>query len=275
MALYGDDYRRQARAIAAGGKGARQAWTELRQWANGKGPVAMKSAMMEFMGAYGGTPEATLIMPEILRGAAVLSPMERGELIRLGKPPAEFSSYPRLGSKPALGQGRPALSLSFQPNTRTNAPRPGVLAPFVPSSDHAYLRDMPVRMRERLEASRPTSLEASAILPQHLRNEKIDIKPVHFDSSRSPDAFVGAQKGENLVRNLIHQVRSHGRGDYLSAPPTAGLASKSASQSRKPKRRLKARVSQRRKPVKALKAKRAKAPANRRTSKVKRRRNRK
>jgi hypothetical protein len=266
MRFYSDDLRKEARTIAAGGKGARQAWTDLRQWASKRGPAASKCAMMEFLSAYGGTPEAAFVMPEIMRSAStVFSPEERTELVGLASKKPSFNDskplMPPIGPKPSMpiASARPSLALSFKPSVRENmAPRLGAIEPIVPSADHAYLRDMPIRMRDRIEAS---SLRAPmAGLPKESANMggRDDTRSFQFDPHKSPDsAYLGANKGEHIVRSLIHSMRSHGRDEIPHMAPAPIAA--------KPKARKKTIAKRAAKPA-ARKAKHARKPATRKTS---------
>ncbi|MEW6036341.1 MAG: hypothetical protein AB1529_07035 [Candidatus Micrarchaeota archaeon] len=204
-----DEMRKQANRIVRNGKTARDAWSELRQWASGKGPLAMKTAMQEFVGEYGGSSEAAALMPDMLNASKVLSPLERREVLELaGHKVADMRAPARTvtpkASLPLSGQ-RPALSLSFQPAA---APRLGATDPLSARGDHTYMRDIHMHMRDRLVPSlgKPALAAASE-------------EAKHFDASKSPDSHVfGAGGGEHLVRSLIHKVRSHAReeGHHLS-----------------------------------------------------------
>lgn len=267
MRFYSDDLRKEARTIAAGGKGARQAWADLRQWASKRGPAASKCAMMEFLSAYGGTPEAAFVMPEIMRSAStVFSPDERTELIGLAsKKPAFNDSKPLLppiGPKPSMpiASARPSLALSFKPSVRESpAPRLGAIEPIVPSADHAYLRDMPIRMRDRLETSSLRAPMPGMPRESGMVNGRDDaVRAFQFDPHKSPDsAHLGANKGEHIVRSLIHSMRSHGRDGmpHMSPAPIAA----------KPKARKKTGAKRAMKPA-ARKAKHARKPATRKAN---------
>jgi hypothetical protein len=210
----------------------------------------MKSAIMEFMNAHGGTPEAAIVMPEVVGSSSQLfSPRERDELVQLaGRRPQFTDLQAKLGTlspKPSLpltGE-RPSLSLSFQPHPPRDSPRLGAIEPVMPSADRAYLRDMPIRVRDRLEASlgRP---QLSAKGPP-AASAKHGMQPLHFDPSRSPDTFaMGAQKGENLVRSLIQQVRSHGRSEAYHMSPAPADVKTARRKAKAPKTKKKARPRQ-------------------------------
>ncbi|MFA5091844.1 MAG: hypothetical protein WC483_04655 [Candidatus Paceibacterota bacterium] len=268
--------RNEARAIASSGKGARQVWAELKQWAGTRGPAATKCAMIEFLGTYGGTPEAAYVMPELMRNATQsFSPSERGELVRLAmrRNVPDMRPAKLVSAKPFMPNpsDRSALALNFRPVSRDGAaPRLGVIEPVSSNHDLAYMRDMPVRARERLE---------SAMLPPpRFQGEQSR----HFDPRKSPDSHpLGAQKGEHIVRSLIHSVRSHGRDDapHMSpavpvrkAPKKAVRVSKRSKAAKPAKRRIarstikkanKARVPARKSASKARAARFAKSPIRR------------
>jgi hypothetical protein len=275
MRFQPDDMRREARAIAASGKGAGQAWAELRQWASRHGPAAMKLAIMEYMGQYGGTPDAAFILPEVMRSASLaLSPAERNELIRLAAPGqhagAQKPGITRLAPRQSVpvAAGRPALAISFQPpQAGRQAPKIGAIEPLTPSADHAYLRDMPIVMRDRLEAARQIR---PAPLGARRSGEAPGRAPNPASGSGQAASYLGAQKGEHIVRSLISSLRSHGH-DSSAHPSAATEAARPASGQKpasRPSRRKSART--RRRPTKAQSRKatrrrksRARAPAKR------------
>src|SRR4030095_7221838 len=79
-----NDLRRQAHELAAKAKGAKAAWTDLSKWSMGKGPLAIKSAIIEFMSSFGSSPEAARMMPELIRSASQFpDPAERRNLLEL------------------------------------------------------------------------------------------------------------------------------------------------------------------------------------------------
>lgn len=71
------DLRSQARQIAHGAKSPRAAWGELKSWAAGKGPFAMRSAAIEFLSVYGRDPEAQLLMPEVMQSSSGIQMPQR------------------------------------------------------------------------------------------------------------------------------------------------------------------------------------------------------
>lgn len=249
--------RRQARAIAEKNSGAREAWQELQGWAGGRGPLAMKSAMAEFLSVHGGSPEAASIMPEIIRGAsAVFPPRERGELFELSvrRPmPADLRPNP-LPPRPTMGVsgGKPQLSIAFQPSREP--PRLGVVERLTPGHDHAYLRDTPLRMRDQIQSS---------LGKPQIRAAEAKKEDKRFDSGKSPDSFsMGAQSGERLVNNLIHSVRSHGKDEryHLTLPDVPAERGKSHKAKKSVKKAADKRTGKsamRKKPKKATPRKKA------------------
>ncbi|HSB46586.1 MAG TPA: hypothetical protein VLD37_01125 [Candidatus Bilamarchaeum sp.] len=100
----------QARQIARSGMPARAAWGELKSWASDKGPVALRSAAMEFISVYGRNPEAQLLMPEVMRSSSGFSPLPHRQSV------FDF----RAPLKPELKAARPALN--FEPKFTAKAP---------------------------------------------------------------------------------------------------------------------------------------------------------
>jgi hypothetical protein len=207
-----DELRRRARLIANSGKNARSTWEELKKWASGKGPAAMKGAMIEYLNFFGSSPESAAMLPEILRNASLLpSPQERREIFRLAKYKkhaiAEHQGLSMKSDMP-VEKSRPSLSLTFNPAPPTDLPRLGAIAPLSPAADHSKIRDLHFSMRERMSVQIRDSWRAAAPVAS----------PV-FDPTKSPDTFVmGAHKGEHLVKSLIHTLRSHGSDEKHHVP---------------------------------------------------------
>ncbi len=220
-----ESLRKEAHSIASGGKNARQAWSELRQWAAGRGPLAMKSAMMEFLEAFGGTPEAAYVMPEIMRSASfMMSPQERVGIMHaaLGRPRMDEvrSRASRIASvhAPPGALRRPEPAFSFRPaGGPAQQPALGRVEPLLPARDHAYLRDIPVRSRERLETALPSPREARKGAG------------ARFDAAISPDSrAVRMHSGERLLSGLIGSLRSHGSYEAPRQAPARKAAPKRA-----------------------------------------------
>jgi len=249
MTTASGDLKKEARSIATG-KGARDAWSELKGWASGRGPHAMKIAMIEFMGVHGRSPESALLMPELLKTAFfAFSPLERRSLLDPSSRKSALDERTAL-IKPKtlmLMEGaRPAISASFAPNQNIS-PKLAMVEPISPLYDRAYMRDMPIRMRESLQPSlgRP-------FFSKEKQNSR-------FDPSRSPNSFsMKPQKGEQIVRSLVDQMRGHGRGENAYLSPVSAPR-KTVSKARRVKAKS-ARAQKRKAPLKKAKAKiRAKA----------------
>ncbi len=225
--------RQQARGIASN-KSARAAWSELKSWASGKGPIAMKSAADEFIAIHGRSPEAAILLPEVLHSASWgMSPMERHGMLAGHRP------SPMLG-RPSPTQFNPRepkemlpLSILFRPKQKDDAPRLGAMIPLDSQHDPVYLKDAQFRMRGSADLTLPKPFPG----PQQKS----------FDPAKSPDSFhMGAQasSGGELLRNLVHNMRTHGRDDFTrshsmpmrDAPLAKTLASKPIpAQAPKPK----------------------------------------
>jgi hypothetical protein len=226
------ELRREANDIASRSKGARQAWFDLRQWATGRGPIAMKTAVHEFLSVHGGAPDSTILLPEILRGISAFPPQERGAMIALATKRPGISDFrhnsmisPRASM--VVSNNRPTPAMTFHPS---NLPS-GISAMKIPgrgklAEDPSSIRDMPMHMHE---------LHRPAIGSTMLR-AKLEMKPAGFDSSRSPDSLaMGMDKGEHIVRSLVHNMRSHGGGNapYLGASAKPKSVAVKASRAKK------------------------------------------
>src|SRR5574337_1170726 len=103
------DLASQARQIARSGMPARAAWGELKSWASDKGPMALRSAAMEFISVYGRNPEAALLMPEVMRSSSGFMPF-----------PTRQSTFDfRLQAKPEIRKAAPGLN--FEPKYTAKA----------------------------------------------------------------------------------------------------------------------------------------------------------
>src|SRR5512143_819107 len=230
-----ESLRKQARAIAARGNDPNESWSELRSWASGKGPLAMKSAIIEFISAHGTSPEAALLMPRLMNDQT-LFPLERKEALALSKhgPQMHGAQAERLKPKFSAPSGR---SIALRPD---DSFRPVFSLPS--PSDHAAMRDMHLTIRENtrisLERPAPTALATP-----------------RFDPAKSPDSVVmsaGMHKGEHLVHSLVEKLKSHARDErpvHMSGEPRAGKAkSKTAAKRRPPAKRKASRPKPRKSP---------------------------
>jgi hypothetical protein len=100
----------QARQIAKSGMPPRAAWSELKSWASGKGPLALRSAAMEFISVYGRSPEAQLLMPEVMRSSSGFAPFPQR--------PSLFGFSPHV--KPDLKMAQPGINI--EPKFTAKAP---------------------------------------------------------------------------------------------------------------------------------------------------------
>ena len=199
--------RQQARTIASGTKSARAAWSELKSWAAGKGPLAMKRAAEEFLTIHSRSPESAVLMPEVMHSAAWgMSPTQRHEMV------AGQRFSPALGRPSPQIQPRSAtemlpLTMFFRPKQKNSAVQLGTVIPLDSSVDPVYLKDAEFR-------ARGTSM---TVLPKPVLSQAGQ-KP--FDPSRSPDSFgrgVEAGEGSQLMKNLIQRMRAHGREEFTSS----------------------------------------------------------
>jgi hypothetical protein len=217
-----ENLRRQARALAAKGNGANEAWSDLRSWASGKGPLAMKSAMIEFVSLHGRSPEAALLMPQLLNDRSLSEP-ERKEILGLAKrlPSLRSGTSERLAPVFSAPLPRPT------PTHNSREPHQAFTLPL--SRDPSAMRDvhLVIRERARLSLERP-SLQS--------------LETPRFDASKSPDTFVmgaGMHKGEHLVRSLVDKLRGHARDEHpvqvISGEPKQGSKAKPKAKTTKRK----------------------------------------
>lgn len=235
--------RDEARSMAARSREPGRAWSELSSWASGKGPAAMKAAIMGFLETYGSRPESVAILPEVTRAAAMLPPGDRIAMVSLAN--RSFSAISGFGGS-APGQnvsmrdGRPALSLAFQKPGQKQVQKaiPGTLAaPAVQSPGIAQMLEARDRIfhvsgqiAEAKGISRPPVVQAGIRLPP---------RPVPVAGGRFRPVM-GAADGHALVRSLIAKVRSHASEEHYLAPAAKKEAPKKTSakpSKRKPSRR--------------------------------------
>ncbi len=213
--------RKQAHSIAASARRPDEAWSELRIWASGKGPLALKSAMIEFISVHGTSPEAALLMPQLLRDRS-LSSLERKEMLSM-----------QSELEPKADLIRPRLE----------APKAAFLSAVShPHANHNDVRDMHLVLRER---ALPT-----LGMPKASR----------FDASKSPDSHtfsIGMHRGERLVRNLVEKMKGHAAEHPVQG--ISGTVNKaprrSKAKARKPKRALKKKARPRKAPKKTRRRK--------------------
>ncbi|MDD5172482.1 MAG: hypothetical protein PHF60_05620 [Candidatus ainarchaeum sp.] len=254
--------RQQARTIASS-KPARAAWSELKSWAAGKGPIAMKSAADEFIAIHGRSPEAAILLPEVMQSAAWgMPPMERPGMLAGQRPSPMLGRTSPTQFNPREPKEMLPLSLFFRPK-QNSAPQLGAVIPVDAQHDMVYLKDAQFRMRGAAGASLPKPMLSQA-------SQK------SFDASKSPDSFhMGAQgsQGGEILRNLVQRMRTHGKDDFtqshsisirdLPAPKARALIA--APKTAKTRKRILKTTSAKKKakPAKATRKVSARKPARR------------
>ena len=226
-----------ARAIAARGDDPNSSWSLLRSWASGKGPLAMKSAIIEFISAHGTSPEAALLMPRLMNDQT-LSPLERKEALALSKHGPQMHGAQAESLKPKFSAPS-GKSIALRPD---DSFRPVFSLPS--PSDHAAMRAMHLTIRENTRIS----LERPA--PRGLETPR-------FDPSKSPDSVVmnaGMHKGEHLVHSLVEKLRSHARDErpvqVISGEPKVGKAKRKTAAKKRPSAKKAPKPKTRKKPAK-------------------------
>lgn len=250
--------RDEARSLASRNREPRGAWNELNNWAFGKGPTAMKAAIMGFLDHHGSRPESAAIIPEIARAASQLPPMDRMAMLSLANRsfsmPASGAGAFNTKHGVAMRNDRPALSLTFNAKQGQKQPGTGIrTAPAVQAPDIAQMmeaRDDIFRMSDRVRDS------GAMGKPQVSTASSSGVKVAQV-TSESFRPMLKSVDGHVLVRSLISRVRSHSsEGAYMPAPSLDKVVAKPAG---KKARRVKtaARPAKRRKKAKPS-AKRAK-----------------
>lgn len=218
--------RDEARSLASKNREPRRAWTELSSWAFGKGPTAMKAAIMGFLDQHGSRPESAAIIPEIARAASQLPSIDRTAMLSLTNRSfsmpafgAGFAGAPKHGV--AMNGNMPALSLNFQakqmqrPGGSNIATAPAVQAPDVAQMIEA--RDSIFRVNDQIKEAGTTRGPAPL---SHGPPSGVAVARV---TSESFKPIMKSVDSHTLVRSLIAKVRSHSSGDaaYLSPSPAA------------------------------------------------------
>ncbi|NYZ74431.1 hypothetical protein H0O00_04775 [Candidatus Micrarchaeota archaeon] len=242
--------RQQARAIASKAKSATSAWSELKTWATGKGPLAMKSAAEEFMAVHGRSPEAAILLPEAMHSASWgMSPAQRQDLLIGQRPSSMLDRSSPTQFNPREPKEMLPLSIFFRPKQKASGPMLGAIIPLDSQHDPVYLKDAQFRMRGAAEVALPKPSLGQAHPTQK-----------SFDASRSPDSFhmgVQGSSGGEVLRSLVERMRSHGRDDFtishsmpmrdapeaksfLHGPDTAKTAKTRTSKPKSKKRAVKA-----------------------------------
>ncbi len=214
-----DSLRKQAHSIASSARRPDEAWSELRIWASGKGPLASKFAMIEFVSLHGSSPEAALLIPQLMRDKS-LSSAERKEMLSMGFrseiEPNGVSVRPKLDA--------PKTASALAPRAQVQLQR-----------DFHDPREMHLALRE-----------------QAVPALQLPARSARFDASRSPDSHVfsaGSHKGERLIRNLVEKMRGHSAPEH-PVQVMSGDARPKPKAARKPARKKARKIAQRKAPKK-------------------------
>jgi hypothetical protein len=197
----------------------------------------MKSAADEFMAIHGRSPEAVILLPEVLQSASWgMSPMERQGLLA-GQRPSLMLGRPSPNQlNPTAPKEMPSLSLFFRPKQKDGAPQLGAVVPVDAQHDPVYLKEAQFRMRGAAGATlaKPTPSQA---------------QQKSFDASKSPDSFhmdAQSSQGSEVLRNLVQTMRTHGKEDMSRSysmsirdlPAPKAIAQKITVQKTKAKKRM-------------------------------------
>src|SRR5271157_3570398 len=154
------DFMEQARTLASGTREPYIAWSYLKRWATGKGPSAMKAAMVGFLETHGSKPESASIIPEIVRSASLMPPEDRRAMLELANGSfsaiSGFSHQAPGAAKMPLSGDRPASGTFFRPKPSPSAPLRGSGERFIASGDIGRMgdmRDMILNKSEELRAA--------------------------------------------------------------------------------------------------------------------------
>jgi hypothetical protein len=252
--------------LASRNREPRRAWTELNSWAFGKGPTAVKAAIMGFLDQHGSRPESVAIIPEIARAASQLPPIDRSAMLSLTNRSFSMPSFgsgilniPKHGV--AMHGDRPALSLNFQARQMQRAGGSNIAtAPAVHAPGIAQM----IEARDSIFSVNDQIKEAGALQKQqslsHSQPSGVKVAQV---TSESFKPMIKSVDSHTLVRSLIAKVRSHSSDDaaYLSPSPTARPK---AVRVRKPARSKPVKVKARKRAA----VRKAAKPVKRRTAKV-------
>lgn len=190
------DFRRQAQKITLTGKPAKMVWSELNNWASCRGPLAMKSAVIEFVNAYRGSSELSVLMPELMR-SHIFSPYEKKAFVELAEHKVNLTEYqPDISLRPKLfmpaATSKPELALFLNPKTGSSILR----SEFTIDPREAIFS---FKEKTQISFNRPN-------LPERKLQNQFDLSILQshslaFDSK--------ASHGEVLLRNLVEHVKSH------------------------------------------------------------------
>jgi len=236
--MVASDYMDQARSLAGGVREPYVAWSHLKRWATGKGPSAMKAAMVSFLEQHGSKPEAATVIPEIIKSASMMPPPERKAIMESAN--MHYSSMARFGQLPVpsrnmklpVSGNRPTFISVFKPKAAVPHPVSGMGERF--SQEALDPRDSIFRASENLR-----------FIPQRISRESFGTAMV------APKTVI--------MDSLIERIRSHGHEQMLSfGSSEVGLARKTSKarktrarkvkRAKKTKARTRSRVKSRIKP---------------------------
>jgi len=213
--------RDEARSLAARNQEPRRAWYELNSWSFGKGPTAMKAAIMGFLDQHGSRPESAAILPEIARAASQLSPMDRSAMLSLANRSFSMVGFGRSilnmpSHNVSMRKDRPALSLVFHPKQPQKSGGMNIAsAPLVQAPDLAEMMEA----RDRIFHVNDRIKESASIPKPSAHQADAQVKSASV-TSESFKPMLKAVDGHVLVRSLIARVRSHSSDSpYMASSP--------------------------------------------------------
>ena len=192
------DLRHQAQKITESGKPAKIVWSELRTWASNRGPLAIKSAVMEFITSYHGSSELAVLLPELIR-SSTFSPYEQKALVELANHKVSLignSMAPTLSARPLLptSSSRPDLALFLNPRAKTSL----LHSEFGSDPRNAIFA---LKEKTQISVTRPKMAEG--------RNQHQNFDPSTLQSYSMAFDSRGISSGESLLSNLTGNLRSH------------------------------------------------------------------
>lgn len=183
------DFRQQAHRITMTGKPAKMVWSELNNWASKKGPLAMKSAVIEFVNAYRGSSDLSVLMPELMR-SHTFSPYEKKAFIELAGHKLNLTESQQTQLRPNLlmpvSISKPDLALFLNPKSGGSVLR---------SEFTQDPRDSIFSFKEKISFDKPKMVEGRL---NQFNPDTIQSHSMPFESSN----------GLSLLRNLVENVKS-------------------------------------------------------------------
>jgi hypothetical protein len=251
------DFMSQARMLASGTREPHIAWSYLKRWATGKGPLAMKAAMIGFLEQHGSRPESAAIIPEMMAFTSQISPPERKDIIEFAN--RSYSSISGFAVQsvgksagptglPAVGDAH-ALSSAFRPKSAPSAPLAGAGQRFLASRDMermVAMRDEVFRVSDAMKASsriQPPSIQSNHPNPSVPSKPPVSMQRLPPPISReSFEPVFKAHKGHAIMRSLIERVRSHGRSEFITEVGKSKARGESAAPVKRKRRVVSKRI---------------------------------